>query len=272
MAESLEIDDARGFLVTGGTGTLGSRVVGRLREAGGQVRVMSRSGRPGTVPGDLATGEGVEAALEGVGSVVHCASSPTRTRRVDVEGTERLLGAAGRAGVGHVLFVSIVGVDRNPYFPYYRMKLEAEGIVERSPVPWTILRATQFHGFVLRLIRYLDRLPVLVAPKGFLLHPVDVGEVAERTAELALAAPSGRAPDVGGPEVRTFSDLAGAYLEAAGRGPRVLEVPVPGRTARAFREGAQLSVDGWRGEIRWEEFLARRVSREIADEKAREGA
>jgi nucleoside-diphosphate-sugar epimerase len=84
---------SRTILVTGGTGSLGSRVVDSLRGAGHGVRVLSRSGRPDTVRGDLATGEGLEAAVEGVETLVHCASSPTRTRRVDVEGTWRLLQA-----------------------------------------------------------------------------------------------------------------------------------------------------------------------------------
>jgi len=131
---------------------------------------------------------------------------------VDVDGTRRLLQAAERAGVSHVLFISIVGVDRNPYFPYYRMKLETERIIEHSEVPWTVLRATQFHGFVLRLIQTLDRLPTMVAPRGFLPKPIDVGEVADRSAELALTGPAGRAPDVSGPEVRVFADLARAYF------------------------------------------------------------
>src|SRR5215208_7010524 len=227
------------ILVTGGTGSLGSRVVNRLSEAGENVRVMSRYWHANTIRGDLLTGEGLEEAVEGVNTIIHCASSSLRkTRQVDVDGTRRLLQAAERAGVSHVLFISIVGVDRNPYFPYYRIKLETEGIVERSPVPWTILRATQFHGFVLRLIQNLDRLPVVMpVPRGFLLQPVDVGEVADRTAELALAAPAGRVPDVGGPEVRTFGDLARAYFEAAGRRKRVVEVPVAGKIARALREG-----------------------------------
>jgi len=93
------------------------------------------------------------------------------------------------------------------------MKPETERIFERSPLPWTILRATQFHGFVPAVISALDRLPVVVAPKD-LLQPIDVGEVADCTAELALAEPAGRAPDIGGPEMRTFADLAGAYFEA----------------------------------------------------------
>ena len=107
---------AREILVTGGTGLLGSRVVGRLREAGENVRAMSRYRRADTVRGDLITGEGLEEAVEGVGTIIHCASSPLRkTRRVDVDGTRRLLQEAARAGVSHFVFISIVGADRNPY-------------------------------------------------------------------------------------------------------------------------------------------------------------
>jgi uncharacterized protein YbjT (DUF2867 family) len=136
------------------------------------------------------------------------------------------------------------------------MKVETERIVEHSPVPWAILRATQFHGLVLRLIQSLDRLPVVMpVPRGFLLQPIDLGEVADRVAELALAAPAGRVPDVGGPEVRTFADLARSYFQAAGRRKRVVEAPVPGEIARALREGAQTAPDHRHGEIRWEEFL-----------------
>src|SRR5215212_11133056 len=106
--------DAPEVLVTGGTGSLGSRVVDRLYEASCDVRFLSRRKRPGAVRGDLLTGEDLEEAVDGADVVVHCASSP---RKTDVEGTERLLRAAARAGVSHLVFVSIVGVDRNPYFP-----------------------------------------------------------------------------------------------------------------------------------------------------------
>jgi uncharacterized protein YbjT (DUF2867 family) len=245
------------LLVTGGTGTLGSPVVDRLRAAGRGVRILSRTGRPGTITGNLITGEGLEAAVRGANVIVHCASSTIRTRQVDVKGTERLLRVAVRAGVSHVVFISIVGVDRNPYFPYYGMKLETEQIVERFSVPCTILRTTQFHEFVLGLVRVLEHSPVMPVPKNFLLQPIDVGEVADRVTELALSEPAGRVPDVGGPEVRTFADLARTYLNETGKRRRILEVPLPGKTARAFREGAQLVQDGTYGGIRWEEFLER---------------
>ena len=201
------------------------------------------------------TGKGLAQALEGVDVLIHCASSPRKPRQTDAEGTGRLLEAASRAGVSHVVFVSIVGVDRNPYLPYYRAKLEAERIVERSPVPWTILRATQFHEFVLKQILLLERLPVMLAPRGLLLQPIDIGEVANRMVELALSKPAGRVPDIGGPEVKTLPDLARSYLKATGRRRRVVEVPVPGKAARALREGALLAPDKTDGETRWEEFL-----------------
>jgi uncharacterized protein YbjT (DUF2867 family) len=244
------------ILVTGGTGSLGRLVVDRLRGPGYQVRTLSRSARgAGVVRGDLLTGEGLARALEGVDVLVHCASSPRKPRQTDVEGTGRLLEAAGRARVSHVAFVSIVGVDRNLHLPYYRAKLEAERIVERSPVPWTILRATQFHEFVLKQIRLLERLPVMMAPRGFLLQPMDIGEVADRMVELSLSGPAGRVPDIGGPEVRTLPNLARSYLKATGRRRRIIAVPVPGKTARALREGAQLAPDQTYGEVRWDEFL-----------------
>ena len=246
-----------GILVTGGTGLLGRQVVDHLRAAGRGVCVLSRSKHPGTVWGDLLTGEGLERAVDNIDTIVHCASSPIRkARQVDVEGTERLLRAAAQAGVSHVVYISIVGIDRNPYFPYYRVKLDTEQVVEQSPVPWTILRATQFHDFVLRILQLLERLPALMLiPKGFLLQPIDTGEAAGRLVELALSGPAGRVPDIGGPEVQTFMELADAYLEATGRQRRLVEIPLPGKAARAFREGAQLCPDRVYGRIRWEEFL-----------------
>jgi uncharacterized protein YbjT (DUF2867 family) len=212
--------------------------------------------------------------VEGVGTIIHCASSPLRKpRQVDVEGTWRLLRAASWAGVSHVVFISIVGVDRNPYYPYYRAKLDAERAVERSGLPWTTLRATQFHEFVLKQIQFLELGPVALAPKGFVLQPIDTGEVADRLVELTLSQPSGRAPDVGGPEVRTFAELARSYQEATGRRRRLVEVPIPGKTARAFRQGAQICRERRYGKITWEEFLRRMVpSMETGQTRSKESA
>ena len=193
------------ILVTGGTGVLGREVVDLLGSAGAGVRVLSRSGRKGTVRGDLLTGEGLERSVRGIDTIIHCASSPFRkSRRIDVEGTRCLLRVAAREGVSHLVYVSIVGVERAPAYPYYRIKQDTERVVENSPVPYTILRATQFHDLILKAIQLLDRSPVMLVPEGFLGQPIDPGEVAERLVELALSGPVGRVPDVGGPEVMTL--------------------------------------------------------------------
>jgi uncharacterized protein YbjT (DUF2867 family) len=92
-------------------------------------------------------------------------------------------------------------------------------------------------------IRFLDRLPVMVMPKGFLCQHIDVGEVADRLVELALSEPAGRAQDVGGPEVRTWTDLARGNFEVAGRRRKIFEIPLPGKMARVSRGCADAS--GW---------------------------
>ncbi len=247
-------------LVTGGTGVLGSRVVDRLRSVGVEARTMSRRENPGTIRGDLISGEGLDRAVRGVDTIVHCASSPYRkVRQTDVEGTFRLLQAAARAGVAHVVFVSIVGIDRVQSYPYYRAKLAAERAVEGSPVPYTILRATQFHDLVLVAMRALDRMPVMAVPRGLPGQAIDSGEVADRLVEISLSEPLGRAPDVGGPEVRTLADAARGYLEATGRRKAVLEIPLPGKTAREIGTGALTCPHNRYGRIRWEEFLRRKI-------------
>ena len=250
------------ILVTGGTGVLGGRVVDVLRSAGVGARVMSRGGRPGTVVGDLVSGHGLDRAVRGADAVIHCASSPYRgARKTDVEGTRRLLRAAAGAGVSHLVYVSIVGVDLVAY-PYYRVKLETERVVEGGPIPYTTLRATQFYDLVFLALRALDRLPAV--PKGFLGQPVDAGEVAIRLVELALSRPAGRVPDIGGPEVMTFEEAARRYLDLTGSRKKILPVPIPGRTASAFRSGALTCPQNRYGKVRWEDFLRRRLGDPVA--------
>ncbi len=245
-------------LVTGGTGTLGRVVVDRLLAAGRLVRVLSRQGSPkvpagvDVVRGDLVSGAGVVEAVAGTAIVVHCASNGRRSG--DVEGTRRLVDAAARVGVHHLAYISIVGVDRNP-FPYYRAKLEAEGVVAAGATPWTILRATQFHALILRVLRAQGRLPALLVPRGFRFQPVDASEVAARLTDLALGEPAGRVPDMGGPVVRTAEELARTYLKATGRPRPLLGLPIPGAVGRAFRDGAQLAPGHADGVMTWEEYL-----------------
>ena len=246
------------ILVTGGTGTLGQQVVSRLREAGREVRVLSRRSRgsrdgPLFVTGDLATGEGLPAAVQGTGTIVHCASN----RKGDAEATRNLVRAAAQATSPHLVYISIVGVDRFPR-GYYKAKLEAEGVIADSGLPWTTLRATQFYELIARGAAWLAKLPAIPVPAGFRVQPVDSGEVAARLAELALEEPRGRVPDMAGPQVLGFADLIRVYLRATGRRPRpVMPVWTPG--IGPIRAGAlypRPEAEATLGHRTWLDFLA----------------
>ncbi|WP_369252995.1 SDR family oxidoreductase [Geodermatophilus amargosae] len=247
-------------LVTGGTGLLGRRVVRALTADGRPVRILSRSPASPPVPGaevtvaDLRTGVGLPGAVAGASAVVHCATDPRNSRAVDVEGTERLLEAAREAGRPHLVHVSIVGIDRIPV-TYYRAKLAAEEAVARSGLPWTVLRTTQFHGFVEELLGRLVRLPVVPVPRGWRIQPIDVEEVARRLADAVAAEPAGRLPDLGGPEAFTVAELVRDRLRRTGRHRPVVELPLPGALSAALREGANLVPANRSGGRTWREFL-----------------
>jgi len=250
----------RRVLVTGATGTLGRALVPTLVAEGATVRSLSRRPRPDGVPphawatGDLRSGAGLDAALQGVGTLVHAASSMGRR---DVDDAGRLLDAARTAGVEHVVYVSIVGVDRVP-LPYYRAKLEVERLVEASGLPWTTLRATQFHDLVTGVMTAQRFSPVTLTFAGVAVQPVDTRDVAAELAACALGAPAGRVPDLGGPTTYTSVEVTRAVLRATGRRRLVLPVPLPGRTFAAYRAGLHLAPEGARGRITLERYLAER--------------
>ncbi|MCK7625995.1 NAD(P)H-binding protein [Streptomyces sp. RS10V-4] len=254
---------AQDILVTGGTGTLGRALVGRLLAGGHRVRSLSRHPHTGPArPGlrsyavDLRDGAGLPEALAGVDTVVHCASTPAGG---DVEAAGHLVEAVRRAGgVRHLVYISIVGVDRIP-LRYYRAKLAVERLVAESGTGWTVLRTTQFHDLLLGLVRAGARSPVVPVPAGLRFQPVDAGEVADRLAGLSLAAPSGRVTDMGGPEILGARDLVRMTLTAAARRRLLLPVPLPGPTAAALRRGENLVPDHPDGRRTYAAFLAERV-------------
>jgi uncharacterized protein YbjT (DUF2867 family) len=249
------------ILVTGATGTLGRQLVPRLLAAGHQVRALSRHPNRPEAAGvewlvaDLRKGIGLAAAVSGSDVIVHCASA----QRGDLQAARQLVDAARGAGTPHVVYISIVGVDRVP-LGYYKTKLAVEQLLSESGLPLTILRATQFHDLVLTMFTAQRRLPVLMVPSRTSVQPVDAGEVAERLAELAGAQPAGRVDDFGGPEELDGVDLARRYLRAFGRRRLVLPVRIPGRTGAAYREGLHMVPAHRSGRITFDEFLATRGS------------
>ncbi len=225
-------------LVTGGSGVLGRRLVPVLQQAGHGVRQMSRRGAgPGGVRADLATGRDLPAAVRGTDVVVHAASDPRGDPwQVDVAGTRRLVQALDRGRLQHLVYVSIVGVDRVPW-TYYRAKFAAEQVLLASGLPVTLVRITQFHTFVDEILATARRGPVLPVPMGWQAAPVDVSEAAGFLAEVAGAAPTGDVVEFGGPQALSAADLARAWAAAREPGVRVVATPLPGKLSAAFREG-----------------------------------
>jgi uncharacterized protein YbjT (DUF2867 family) len=248
------------ILVTGGTGILGRLVVARLRDAGRDVRVLSRSRGDGLVTGDLDTGEGIDAAVRGIATIVHCAGA----QKGDDVKARHLVETAARAGSPHIVYISVVGADRVPVvsradramFGYFESKRAAERVIEESGLPWTTLRAAQFHELMFTTVRGMAKLPLVPVPSGSRFQPVAADEVAERLVELALGEPAGLVPDIAGPRIYPMRELIRGYLRAFGKHRALVPLRLPGRAARAFRAGANLAPDRAVGRRTWEEFLS----------------
>lgn len=241
-------------LVTGASGVLGRCVVEELLTSSIPVRALTHrrdvdlpeaaAGIPARlehVTGDLGTGAGLDAALDGVEAVIHCAGNPKDARRVDVEGTRRLVDALDAwAPSAHLVHVSIVGCFENPY-PYYRAKADAENVVEAWHGRASIVRATQFHPFVAQLVRGAGA-RALGAVEDIEMSPVDPRWVATKLVDVASLLTSLPTPmELAGPETFTLADIATltAHLDRR-RAPRTAPLPTIGATMRAFTRGAHL--------------------------------
>ena len=229
--------------VVGGTGLLGSLVVRELAAGGDEVRVLSRRA-PARMPAgishrhiDLAAGVGLAAGVEGMEAVVDASNALKEAEGVLVEGTRRLLEAESAAGVGHHIAISIVGCDRTPW-AYYDAKTAQEEAVAAGPVPWSTLRATQFHQLLSGTFESAGRYRVAPASRRIRLQPIDPAVVAKRLAEIAHAGPAGRVPDIAGPAVQSLSDLSRAWRRHAGRRLFPIPAPIPGKLGRALREAS----------------------------------
>jgi len=290
------------ILVTGGTGRLGQALVPLLSTAGHSVRILSRVHTPPTreplprsrrslggggtgldprvshAVGDLTTGAGLRAAVADIDIIVHLASYSRNAHAVDVEGTQRLIETARAADVKHLLYVSIVGIDRIPY-AYYLCKLEAERSIAESGVPFSILRATQFHSFVAFLLSEAAKYPLIMPiPSGFFVQSVAVEDVAARLCRAVVDGPSSRLRDFGGPEVLPVEEVAAAWSRSRPLGFAKWVVPIyfPGETAAAFRAGYNTCPDGERGTETWRQWLKRSMdeagaSLESKDSRERQG-
>jgi uncharacterized protein YbjT (DUF2867 family) len=144
--------------------------------------------------------------------------------------------------VSHLVVLSIVGVDRMPH-DYYAGKLAQERVVEAATVPWSILRATQFHEFAGQLYERARLGPLHVAPRAR-VQPIAAREVGAHLAKLAVAAPQGRAADLAGPREEGLDEMVKAYARRTGYGGWVPSVSLPGGQMKGMRAGFALPAPG----------------------------
>ena len=219
---------------------MGTPLVQALENRGHEVVVLARA-----TGVDLLTGSGLAERLAGIDAVIDVLSTPTTSRRKAVRffstTTANLLAAEQAAGVSHHVALSIVGIDEVP-FGYYQGKVAQEEAVTSGPVPWTILRAPQFHEFAAQLLDRTSVGPVAIAPK-MTSAPMAATEVAEQLADLATGDPQGMATPLRGPETLPMHDLVKRVSRELGPRKLVLTVGMPGAVGRGMTGGALVARD-----------------------------
>lgn len=251
--------------VVGGTGSIGAPVVDQLVARGDEVAVLSRR-PPARLPAgashrrvDLTDGDGLAEALDGVEAVVDAVNDSRRAQAVLVEGGRRLASAEAEAGVRHHVAVSIVGCDRVP-FGYYRAKVAQEQVVTTAPVPWSLLRASQFHTLLVLVFATCERWRL--APTGRArLQPIAPDVVARRIADAVHDGPGGRLPEIAGPRVETLGELADAWRAHGDRRLLPVRAPMIGPVGRPLREGALCNPSAAAGGPTFAEWLSGREPR-----------
>ncbi len=244
------------IVIIGGTGLIGSKVVTHLREQGHEAVPASPDTGVNTI-----TGEGLAQALTGADVVVDVSNSPSfedaAVLRFFETSTGNLLAAEVEAGVGHHVALSVVGCDRVPESGYLRAKLAQEKLIRNSPIPYSIVRATQFFEFVKRIAdEATDGNRVRIPP--ILFQPMAAADVADAVCRVALGAPLNGIVEVGGPQQFRFDECIRLGLAARHDSREVIADP----HARYF--GAEMAEhmlvpgpDAWLGEIRFEDWLSR---------------
>lgn len=261
------------IVITGGSGVLGSALAKKLQEQNLDFLTVSRS-RSKTnhysqttkvldLPwqyADLRTSEGLDEALTGRDTVFHLASIPKQTNNdhPEIKLMQNLLKASKNKGVRHLIYISIVGVDKIP-LPYYRAKLEAEQILARSGVPYTILRATQFHPFLDAIMGLLLKWPVGLAPKKFKVQPISIEAVVQELIHIGEMEPQHKVLNIGGPEVLNFGEVAKLWQEYHDTSKPVINIPIIGKLMKTVANGGLLCDEKSFDSITWETYLQQHI-------------
>ncbi|GAB4041943.1 SDR family oxidoreductase [Spirosoma jeollabukense] len=257
-------------LVIGGSGVLGSAVVNELQKnkvdflTGSRHQIktdayskVNQSTDIPWQPVDLITGEGLQASLIGVDTVLHLASGQGKIGQgpFEVAITRNLLKAVRQSDVKHLIHISIVGIDKIP-FSYYRAKLDTEALIRESQVPYTILRATQFHDFVEFGLRKLLSLPIGFVPKKLRLQPIHLDAVVKRLYELAEAGNQNTILNLGGPQVYELGTLAKIWMQYRRITKPIVSIPILGSLMNAIAQGNATCPEKAIGSKTWNDYLA----------------
>ncbi len=208
------------IVVIGGTGLIGSKVVGQLRQKGHEVIAASPNTGINTI-----TGEGVSEALKGTEVVIDLANSPSFEEKAVMEffqtAGRNLLGAEITAGVKHHVALSIVGTDIMQNIPYMRAKLAQESLIRQSGVPYTIIRSTQFFEFIPGIANEAtSENEVHLSDVKF--QPIAANDVASFVTKYALGNPVNGKVEIAGPERFEMYEIVGRYLKIAGDPRKVI--------------------------------------------------
>jgi uncharacterized protein YbjT (DUF2867 family) len=241
--------------VMGGTGLIGSQVVKLLQAAGHEAVAQSPSSGV-----DLITGEGLDASLKGSDVVVNLTNSQTfDDASLDFFQTsmDNMLAAAHREGVGHAVILSILGVDQVPDLVYYRAKVLQEDILKAGPVPYSIVRVTQFYEFMDSVLSW-DADENTVRLPGTLLQPMASADVATAVADASVRAPLQSTQNHAGPEVFPLDELGRITLAAKGDKRTVTRDDASGMFAAAHGDALIAKDDAMLSTLTYRQWLASR--------------
>ena len=244
--------------VIGGTGLIGSQVVENLNGAGHQAVPHSQS-----TGVDVITGRGLEAAVAGADVVVHLTNSPTlddASLAFFQTSMDNLLAASEKGGVGHVVILSIVGVDQVPELDYYRAKVLQEDILKAGPIPYSIVRATQFMEFMDATISMTADGDTVRLPRTP-IQPIAAADVSRIVAEIAAGSPLKGVVNIAGPDVYPLDELGRVTLSAEGDGRSVVTDDTAGMFAAVHGDVLTAPNDARIAFTHYTDWLSRRTQR-----------
>jgi uncharacterized protein YbjT (DUF2867 family) len=256
------------ILITGGTGTLGQAIIKQLAGKAAITVISTRDYADLLEPVNIIKADLTDAnSLFSIGGtadiIIHCASNPLNAVAVDIQGTKNLLTSIDRSKLKHFIYISIAGVDKSQ-FPYYVVKRQVEQLVEDARIPHTILRATQFHEFVLhRMVKPFDTDEGLTVPAGLKFQPIHIDDVAAGVANLITTGPKNEIVTVGGPQILTIEDMAQTYLTISGRPGPLKKEMMQGERFDMLRSGINLCPGSATGRITWADFLTKLYNHQL---------